>query len=128
MNRFAINRRNHVAYKQALTGIPGIHVLDYDPAERNSHHYIVIEADATFPFSRDAIVAALQAENIPARKNFWPGCHRMQPHRDLFPHAGMMLRHTEALAEKIVVLPNGTSMDAAVVEAIGEVISVLSSR
>lgn len=125
---FAINRRNHAAYKQALAGIPGIRVLDYDPAERNSHHYIVIEADATFPASRDDIVAALQAENILARKYFWPGCHKMQPYRDLFPHAGMMLRHTEALAEKIVVLPNGTSVDATIVDTIGDVLSVLAGR
>jgi dTDP-4-amino-4,6-dideoxygalactose transaminase len=125
---FAINRRNHAAYKQVLAGIPGIRVLDYNPAERNSHHYIVIEADATFPVSRDVIVAALQAENVLARKYFWPGCHKMQPYRDLFPHAGMMLSETEALAEKIVVLPNGTSMDESVVNAIGEIISVLANR
>jgi dTDP-4-amino-4,6-dideoxygalactose transaminase len=125
---FAINRRNHAAYKSALNGIPGIRVLDYDPAERNSHHYVVIEADKTFPVSRDDVVAALQAENILARKYFWPGCHKMQPYRDLFPHAGMMLRHTEALAKKIVVLPNGTSMDESVVKTIGEIISVLANR
>src|SRR3546814_2797650 len=37
------NRRNHIAYKKALAGIPGVSVLEYDPAERNSHHYIVLE-------------------------------------------------------------------------------------
>src|SRR3546814_9204705 len=39
------NRRNHIAYKKALAGIPGVSVLEYDPAERNSHHYIVLEVD-----------------------------------------------------------------------------------
>jgi dTDP-4-amino-4,6-dideoxygalactose transaminase len=124
---FAINRRNHAAYKQALADIPGIRVLDYDSAERNSHHYVVIEADETFPVSRDAVVATLQAENILARKYFWPGCHKMKPYRDLFPHAGNMLEKTEALAKKIVVLPNGASVDAAVVKTIGEIISVLAN-
>jgi hypothetical protein len=52
----------------------------------------------------------------------------MQPYRDLFPHAGMMLRATEALAEKIVVLPNGTTMDASVIGTIGDVIAVLGQR
>ncbi len=125
---FAINRRNHAAYKMALRDVPGIRVLDYSARERNSHHYIVIEADATFPVSRDEIVAALQAENILARKYFWPGCHQMQPYRNLFPHAGLTLRNTQALASRIMVLPNGVSVDAAVVGTIASVLTVLASR
>ncbi len=125
---FAINRRNHAAYKAALNGIPGIRVLDYAASERNSHHYLVIEVDETFPVSRDAIVAALQAENILARKYFWPGCHKMQPYRDLFPHAGLTLGNTETLAEKIVVLPNGASVDDSIIGTICEILSVLAGR
>ena len=100
------NRRNHAAYKQALAGIPGVEVLDYDPAERNSHHYIVLEIGDACGSSRDEVIAALQAENILARKYFWPGCHGMQPYRDLFPHAGLMLPNTRTLSERVVVLPN----------------------
>ena len=107
---FAINRRNHAAYKQALVGIPGISLLEYDPAERNSHHYVVVEVNKTFPVSRDAIVAALHAENILARKYFWPGCHKMKPYRDLFPHAELLLEHTRTVAERVIVLPNGASL------------------
>jgi dTDP-4-amino-4,6-dideoxygalactose transaminase len=124
---FAINRRNHAAYKQALAGIPGIRMPDYDSAERNSHHYVVVEVDQGFGSTRDQVIAALHAENILARKYFWPGCHKMKPYHDLFPHSGKMLEKTEALAEKIVVLPNGTSMDGSVVKTIGEIISVLAS-
>ena len=90
-----------------LAEIPGIRLLDYDPTERNSHHYIVVEVDADFPATRDGIIAALQAENILARKYFWPGCHRMQPYRDIFPDASRVLVNTETLAEKVIVLPNG---------------------
>src|SRR5690348_11967607 len=95
---FETNRRNHAQYTEALAGIPGISVLAYDPAERNSHHYVVAEVDERCPVSRDDIVAALFAENILARKYFWPGAHRMQPYRDLFPHAGLMLTNTERVA------------------------------
>ena len=103
------NRRNHAAYKPALAGVPGIDLLDYDPAERNSHHYIVLEVGNDCPASREAIIAALQAENILARKYFWPGCHAMQPYRDLFPHAKLMLPNTCDLAERVVVLPNNVA-------------------
>ena len=104
---FASNRRNHAAYKTALRDVPGIRVLDYDANERNSHHYIVVEVDERCVATRDQIIGALHAENILARKYFWPGCHKMKPYRDLFPHAGLMLGNTETLAAKIIVLPNG---------------------
>lgn len=108
------NTRNHAAYQAALAGIPGVRLLDYDPAERNSHHYIVAEIGPDCPASRDAIVAALHAENVLARKYFWPGCHGMQPYRDLFPHAGLLLRETENVARKALILPNGPAAETAI--------------
>lgn len=119
---FAVNRRNHAQYTEALAGIPGIRVLAYDPAERNSHHYVVVEVDETCRVPRDDIVAALQAENILARKYFWPGAHRMQPYRDLFPHAGLMLANTDRVAERVIILPNGSSVSS---DAIGTLCSII---
>ena len=125
---FASKRHNHTAYKTALHDIPGVRLLDYDPNERNSHHYVAIEVDERFPIARDQLVATLQAENILARKYFWPGCHKQKPYRDLFPHAGLMLPNTEKLADKIMVLPNGAGTSEAAVNVIGEVFRVLGSR
>src|SRR3546814_3519967 len=88
------NRRNHIAYKKALAGIPGVSVLEYDPAERNSHHYIVLEVDEQSIATRDQNIAALHAENVLARKYFWPGCHGRTPFKDLFPHAGRQEENT----------------------------------
>jgi|SRR5690625_1491786 len=104
------NRKNHAAYKQALTGLPGISVLDYDPAERNNYHYVVTQVDEECPVSRDEIVDTLRAENILARRYFWPCCHGMSPYRDLFPHAGLVLPHTNETASRVVILPNGSAM------------------
>lgn len=103
------NRNNHVVYKQALADISGIRLLDYAPVEHNSHHYIVLEMDEARAAHRDELIAALQAENILARKYFWPGAHHMLPYRDLQPHAGMMLAHTRTVAERVVVLPNSAN-------------------
>lgn len=116
------NRRIHATYKQELADIPGVTLLDYDPAERNSHHYIVLEVDEYGAASRDEIVAALHAENILARKYFWPGCHGMQPYRDLFPHAGLVLKETERTAEKVVVLPNGIDLPEDAVLIVGQLL------
>lgn len=123
-----INRRNHAAYREALAGVPGITMLDYDPAERNSHHYVVIEVDPSCPTSRDAIIAVLHAENILARKYFWPGCHMMKPYRDLFPHAGLLLPHSEAVASRVIVLPNGGAVGADVIATIRNILVTLTTK
>jgi dTDP-4-amino-4,6-dideoxygalactose transaminase len=116
------NRRNHAAYSVALAGIDGVRLLQYDPATDPNYQYVVVEVDDGL---RDAVVAALQAENILARKYFWPGCHRMQPYRDLYPHAGLLLPNTEAVAARVVVLPSGPSLPEGAIETIAAVIKVL---
>jgi dTDP-4-amino-4,6-dideoxygalactose transaminase len=103
-----VNRRNHQTYAEALSGIEGLRLLGYDSADDPNFQYVVVEVDPTFGAGRDALVAALQAENVLARKYFWPGCHRMQPYRALYPHSGLLLKNTEAVAERVVVLPSGS--------------------
>jgi dTDP-4-amino-4,6-dideoxygalactose transaminase len=123
----AANARNHAAYKQALAAIPGVTLLDYAPTERNSHHYIVVEVDKSYPATRDEIVEALQAEHVLVRKYFWPGCHHMQPYSDLSPNAGLSLPNTEAIAGRVMILPNGTALPDHAVSSIAAVISVLAT-
>lgn len=121
------NQRNHAAYEKALAGVPGIGLRRYDPAEGNSHHYVVIEVSDACASSRDTILAALHAENILARKYFWPGCHRMLPYRDLYPHAGLMLEHTHAVAEGLIVLPNGMNVPEEAVRTVCDTIRLASA-
>ena len=120
------NRANHRLYAEAFAGIDGIHLLDYDPAESSNWQYVVIEVDRTFRASRDEIVAALHAEGILARKYFWPGCHNMQPFRELYPHAGLLLPNTMAVADRVIVLPTGTTLPSETVGVIADVLRVLS--
>lgn len=105
------NRRNYQAYREGLSGLPGISLLRFDGAVRNNYQYIVMEVGNACPVSRNQIVEALHAENILARKYFWPGCHKMKPYRDLYPHAGLLLPNTEQVAERVIVLPTGTAID-----------------
>ena len=60
----------------------------------------------------------LHAENIRARRYFFPGCHRMQPYRDLYPEAGASLPETERLATSVLCLPTGETLTAEDVAAI----------
>lgn len=106
------NRRNHDAYRRGLDGIPGVGLMHYDESERANYQYIVVEVDEREAgLTRDALVEVLFAENVLARRYFFPGCHRMEPYRSYFPHASLVLPETEKLCRRVMVLPNGTSID-----------------
>lgn len=123
----AANRRNHQIYREALTGLPAISLLAFDEAERNNYQYVVMQVNEDCPVSRNQIIEALHAENIRARKYFWPGCHNMQPYRDLYPHAGLLLSNTQQVADSVVVLPTGTTMNDEMVNNVAAVIRVLAN-
>ncbi len=65
----AANRRNYEAYKRGLSGLPGIRLLPYDSSEKHNYQYVILEVDqAETNLDRDCLVAALQAENVLARR------------------------------------------------------------
>ncbi len=104
----SVNRELHEVYRRSLQGIPGVGLLDYDPRERQNHQYVVLEIDQDgFGMSRDQLLRILQAENILARRYFYPSCHRMEPYRTLDPEAGHRLPVTTSLCERVLVLPTG---------------------
>lgn len=120
-----VNRRNHQTYREALSGLPGISLLIFDETVRNNYQYVVMEVSEGCPASRNQIIETLHAENIRARKYFWPGCHNMQPYRELYPHAGLMLSNTQRVADRVVVLPTGTAMDKEMINEVAAVIRVV---
>lgn len=119
----ATNRRNYEQYRRELADIPGVHLVRYDETERCNFQYIVLEVEGEVTcVSRDQLQEILVAENILARRYFYPGCHRMEPYRSYFPHAGMLLPNTERLATRVLSLPNGTSISPAEISRICEII------
>jgi len=119
------NRRNHGAYAQALSGIAGIRFLEHPVHEHGNFQYVVAEYDPPPGcLSRDQLIDVLWAENVIARRYFYPGCHRMEPYRTLYPDAGRRLPVTEAVAQRLVVLPTGNDIQAADVLAIASAIRV----
>ena len=105
------NRKNYGAYQDSLKSLPGISLKECDSNEQRNYQYIVVEVDETkASLNRDELVAVLQAENVLARKYFWPGCHRMEPYKSLFPNSHLLLPNTEKLAARIMVLPTGQAV------------------
>ncbi|MNS32311.1 dTDP-4-amino-4,6-dideoxy-D-glucose transaminase [compost metagenome] len=119
----ATNHLNYLTYRRLLDGVPGLSVAAYDEREANNFQYVIVEVDeAQAGISRDRLVQVLHAENVLARRYFYPGCHRMEPYRSYFPHAGLLLPHTVALAERVMALPTGTAVD---LEQIGHICALI---
>src|SRR5713226_2249410 len=125
----ATNRHNYQAYRRELDGIPGITLMAYDESERTNYQYIVVAVDEQDAgLGRDELVQVLTAENVLARRYFFPGCHRMEPYRSYFPHAALLLPETEKLCRRVMVLPNGTSVDEGAISQIGQVMRTAVSN
>lgn len=121
-----VNRCNHALYSKRLNAIKGLSVLSYNDREYNNYQYVVVEVLDGFPMSRDGIVRVLQAENVLARRYFWPGCHNMLPYRAFYPHAGMLLPNTDIVADRVIVLPTGATVEASQIETIADIFEILS--
>ncbi|HJT33455.1 MAG TPA: aminotransferase class I/II-fold pyridoxal phosphate-dependent enzyme [Pirellulales bacterium] len=102
----AANRQNHEAYVRELSGVSGLSMLDYDAGERANYQYIVVEVDAEKAgLARDDLVEVLWAENVLARRYFYPGCHRMAPYAAA--GNGWRLPVTDSVAGRVLSLPTG---------------------
>jgi dTDP-4-amino-4,6-dideoxygalactose transaminase len=119
----AVNRRNHAQYQRELAGVPRISLMKYDEQERSNYHYIILEIEPREDgLSRDDLVRVLHAENVVARRYFYPGCHRMAPYRLLVPEASRWLPATERLCERVLALPNGETVRDETIGRICEII------
>jgi dTDP-4-amino-4,6-dideoxygalactose transaminase len=106
-----INRRHYDQYRRQMATVPGISLALYDECERNNFQYIVLEIDEEKAgIGRDALEKILWAENVLARRYFYPGCHRMEPYRTEQPTASSHLPNTQWLIESIICLPTGSAV------------------
>ena len=94
-------------------------MLTYDESESCNFQYIALEIDEdSAGLSRDQLAEILHAENVIARRYFYPGCHQMEPYRSYFPHAGLLVPNTEYLVKRILLLPTGSAIGPAEISEI----------
>src|SRR5215208_199771 len=119
----ATNRRNYHQYQTELGSLPGIRFMTYSETEKCNYQYVILEIDeATAGLSRDELQQVLWAENVLARRYFYPGCHRLEPYRSYFPNAGLLLPETQKLTGRVLALPTGTAIGPAELKRICEII------
>ncbi len=121
----AVNRLNYLRYREELQDVAGAQVLTYDETETCNYQYIVLALDeaVTRIVSRDELWRILSAENVMARRYFYPGCHRMEPYRSNLP--GLRLPETDRLAERVLCLPTGTAVTESDIKIICQLLKLI---
>jgi len=119
----AFNRAHYQRYREQLADLPGLSVLHYDETESCNFQYIVLDLDSEIAgISRDDLVRSLHEQGVIARRYFYPGCHRMEPYRTLFPESGLNLPETEKLVQRLFCLPTGSSLTVADVDRVCDLV------
>lgn len=126
----AVNRANYLRYQRTLGALPGLSMHAFDEDERRNYQYVVFEVDpSACGLTRDELLAVLVAENVNARRYFWPGCHRMEPYCSYDPNAHLLLPETERVASRLLSVPTGTAIGAPEIETIETIVrTALSAR
>lgn len=125
----AHNRKNAEAFSGGLAAVPGIDLFEPQQTTRHNWQYAVALVDEQrFGLTRDELVAVLTAENVLARRYFYPGCHRIEPYRTMLQDAGNSLPHTESICRDVLVLPTGMQLDSSAATRICELISFASAH
>jgi dTDP-4-amino-4,6-dideoxygalactose transaminase/ubiquinone/menaquinone biosynthesis C-methylase UbiE len=123
------NYRNYREYSQRLAHCSGLQILEYNAVNSYNYQYVVIEVDSSaLGLDRDTILHVLRAENIFARRYFFPGCHKMLPYRSMYSGKELSLPATEQVAGRVLSLPTGTAVSPADIALISQIICLLASN
>lgn len=120
---FPENQKNNEAlyrlYETRLSGIPGLHLVKPTGVSFSNYQYLVCRVDESeFGLSRDLLIDILKAENVAARRYFYPGLHRTIPYAQEFPQYLDCLPNTDSLCASCIQLPIGALVSAQNIEHI----------
>jgi dTDP-4-amino-4,6-dideoxygalactose transaminase len=117
------NRARYEGYVAELEGVQGVRLARYEGPARFNYQYVVVEIDReSAGLDRDQLHSILWAENVLARRYFFPGCHRQEPYRSERLPEERRLPATDRLARRVLCLPTGPSVDPEDVSRICELI------
>jgi dTDP-4-amino-4,6-dideoxygalactose transaminase len=115
----AHNQANERLYEAGLSGMEAVSLLDGDVRDTTAAQYVVIRVDARpAGLTRDRLHEVLVAENVLARRYFFPGCHRLEPYATRGMSRSGDLRTTDLVASEVLALPTGQAVGAGEIEQI----------
>lgn len=108
-------------YQRLLADLPGITFLFPAGCTPVNYHYVVLMVDSSLcHLSRDELIEVLWAENIRARRYFYPGCHRSEPYASRGCEWIPDLPVTDYVAANALVLPASSAVSVHEVSMISE--------
>lgn len=110
------NRERIAAYERAFEDIPGLSWIPYPAEDASNHEFPLLQVAADFPVTRDVLVEILRAEGALARPYYSPPLHL----QDAPDHPSLPV--SEALAQSIIQMPTGESVDLDDIEAIARLV------
>ena len=128
LDDFALNQKNNqglrTLYREHLNGIPGLHLVEPSGVSFSNYQYLVCTVDKQeFGVPRDLLIEILRAENVVARRYFYPGLHRTIPYAQEFPQYGARLPNTDTLCASCIQLPIGGLVSSQDVERVCNVLA-----
>jgi dTDP-4-amino-4,6-dideoxygalactose transaminase len=125
---FSANQENNEMlyrqYQKYLEGIPGLRLVEPCGVSHSNYQYMVCLVDESqFGVSRDQLLALVKAENINARRYFYPGVHRTVPYAEQFPQYLNLLPNTDQICASCIQFPIGAMVSLQAVERICNVLS-----
>jgi len=119
----ATNAKNYDLFALGLDDLQGINLIQYNQNEMNNFQYIILDIDDTrCDLTRDQVMSILRAENVIARRYFYPGLHRLVPYRSLQENETGKFTNTEALSHRLLCLPTGNDVNADDIEKICDIV------
>jgi dTDP-4-amino-4,6-dideoxygalactose transaminase len=125
---FSANQKNNQMlyrqYRKHMEHIPGLRVVEPSGVSFSNYQYMVCIVDESrFGITRDQLLALVKAENINARRYFYPGAHRSVPYAEQFPEYVNQLSHTDQICASCIQFPIGALVSPEAVERICEVLT-----
>ncbi len=122
----AIAARREVAlrYREALSNVPGIRMMEDTPGVRHNYSYFPIFLDeAQYGMNRDALYEKLKAHNILGRRYFYPLISTFSTYSGLESAAPARLPHAHKLADSVICLPMHHALSEGDVERIINIVT-----
>jgi len=119
------NKAIYNRYRSAISVIDGLKIIEPSGTTRSNYQYINIEVDEdVFELDRDELIQVLAAENIDARRYFFPGAHNAEPYKKLMQN--LDFPNTNYLNKRLLQLPTGSLVTQEIQEIVCTLISSIS--
>lgn len=120
---FPSNQKNNAAsfelYHAQIASVPGLRLLAPSGVSFSNYQYAVCMVDEDeFGISRDLLIKLLKAENVIARRYFYPGAHRSVPYGQDFPQFVESLSNTDVVCASAIQFPIGAQATSSDIEKV----------